>query len=279
MDSSTINLQHFKKLSFSGDNRMFIGDLYQKFQDLVRAGWQKEKIYSQKLEILEDIKIDLPIFAYRNSDKPHWVVLAGIHGHEPAGSNALAHYVDCLIKISQKKSILIVPLCNPWGYVKNRRLGPLGKSVGEFHPRSLKPQTNEARRLSVFFPKYVEPGTLVLDLHEDPSFEDRKVHTDSYGTYIFVVGQGASNHPLTIALVKMLKENGQPLIMEGKTRLGEPIVNGVVADVQDGSVDQFLASLGATPVITPEIYLKTPTNPPLSQRIELYRKALDIFFK
>lgn len=278
-------LDQLRTVSYCDDGRMFIGDLYRKLELLKTAGWQSEEIYSQKIALPHGPQIDVPVFAYKSRPgKVQRLVLAGIHGREPAGPNALAAYVKELIEIGKNQGILVISPCNPHGYVFNKRFAPSGNSVGDsdhFFISNALPTCEEADRLTAYLKEQVLPGvTAVLDLHEDPSFEDiDQNHSDSHGTYVYVAGEKAAYHPITMQIVQLLHDNGSPLLPGGHTRYGEMIINGMVVDTQDRSIDEYLAKiLGATPVITPEIFLHTPTDPPLAERVKLYQKTLDIFF-
>ena len=78
---------------------------------------------------------------------------------------------------------------------------------------------------------------------------------------------------------RCLETSPFPLIREGVTRFGERLVDGVIADSEDGSIDELLARRRAcSPVITTEIALRDATAPPLAERVSLYRAVVDAFF-
>jgi hypothetical protein len=125
----------------------------------------------------------------------------------------------------------------------------------------------------------VNPGARVLDLHEDPVYEDPAYHLAGHGSYLYLSGEGALDHPVAASVRGCLEASSFPLIREGVTRFGERLVDGVVADTEDGSIDELLArKCRCSPVITTEIVLRGETTPPLPERVSTYRDVLDAFF-
>ncbi|HOC17549.1 MAG TPA: succinylglutamate desuccinylase/aspartoacylase family protein, partial [Vicinamibacterales bacterium] len=109
------------------DTRPALGELMAAFDALAGGGWQVRTIASQ---VAPDGGL-LPIRAYFNADEVNLVLVAGIHGREPAGPVALARLVPSLIANGLNRRLLVMPLLNPWGYVQCERYGPSGKSVSD----------------------------------------------------------------------------------------------------------------------------------------------------
>jgi len=62
--------------------------------------------------------------------------------------------------------------------------------------------------------------------------------------------------------------------MEGKTRFGEEIKNGVIGPVADGSIDELLTAHGAQTVIVVE----TPTiGVPLEKRVAAHGRIIQAY--
>jgi len=84
------------------------------------------------------------------------------------------------------------------------------------------------------------PPQLVLDLHEDELSAD--------GGYIYSQGSRAADNPVGAEVIRLLQASGIPIRQSGRTRFGEPIVDGVISrddhgqPIRDGSVDELLAS-------------------------------------
>ena len=119
----------------------------------------------------------------------------------------------------------------------------------------------------------------MLDLHEDPVYEAPEYHLEGRGSYLYVSGDGGLAHPVTDVSTAVSRRSSLPLVKDGVTRFGERLVDGVVVDTEDGSIDELLAKKRAcSPVITVEIALHTETEPPLSERVSTYLEVLDAFF-
>ena len=119
----------------------------------------------------------------------------------------------------------------------------------------------------------------MLDLHEDPVYEAPDYHLEGWGSYLYFSGEGCLEHPVARRVYRCLEASALPLIKEGVTRFGERLVDGVIANTEDGSIDELLAKKRAcSPVITAETILHSETTPPLSERVSTYLAVLDAFF-
>lgn len=66
--------------------------------------------------------VDLPVFCFRTKHTGHAnYIISGIHGREPSGPCALSSPdgIELLLKLSESQPVVLYPLCNPAGYVKN----------------------------------------------------------------------------------------------------------------------------------------------------------------
>lgn len=240
--------------TYSQDGRLSIEKLYQSFQELEKKfGWIVEKIYEQKVE-----ETFLPILGLRTPKEGQalWLV-AGIHGEEPAGPIALTQNVEFLGRLGEKIPLVLLPLCNPsgylrdWSYPTQRRDEAetrIGASVGDSRhllpdlknsqkPRLEKPICPEAEAITSWVVKRAKkyPPRLAIDFHED---EDKS----GKDPYIFFNGEKGADDPLAKKVVEILLKNGFSLQMQGKTEKGEEIRNGVVANIVDSSIDELLSA-------------------------------------
>ena len=167
------------------DGRSTVEQLSSRFQSLsVDHGWQSDTIYTYPAEH------DLAIRAWRTAQRGEalWI-LAGIHGEEPAGPNAIARSLASIIELAASGvPVVVIPLCNPKAYRNNWRYPNTperdwrkgGYSVGDAEyllpdvetgarPRAAAPVGPETRALTEFALRLAEsyPPLLVLDLHED----------------------------------------------------------------------------------------------------------------
>jgi hypothetical protein len=262
-----------------GDGRPPIADIHRSCDALVGSGWRRLEIAAQ----VTDAGESLPIPAYVSAEGVDHVLIGGIHGREPAGAVALSRYAERLADLGRDRRILLLPLLNPWGYSRHLRYGPSGRSVSDSEHllgRSEAPACPEAAAITAFVldPARINPGAAVLDLHEDPVYEDPGYHFDGDGSYLYVTGKGARDHPVARRVQRCLEASVFPLVREGVTRFGERLVDGFVVDTEDGSIDELLARrCRSSPVITTEIVLRGETTPPLAERVSAYLGVLDAF--
>jgi hypothetical protein len=262
-----------------GDGRPSIAEVHRSCDVLDAAGWKRAEIAAQLTETGER----LPILGWTNSPDVDTVLIGGIHGREPAGALALAAQAERLRDAGRTRSILLMPLLNPWGYSRHLRYGPSGRSVGDSDHclgRAAAPACPEAAAITAFVldAVRVNPGARVLDLHEDPVYEEPAYLLEGDGSYLYLSGEGAKDHPVAARVRRCLESGPFPLLREGATRFGERLVDGVVSDTEDGSIDELLARRRAcSPVVTTEIVLRGPADPPLADRVSVYRAVVDAF--
>lgn len=263
-----------------GDGRPAIAEIYANCGKLLAVGWKKAEITAQVTAEGER----LPIYAYFNSQSVDYVLIGGIHGREPAGAIANSRYAAKLQELGHDRKILLLPLLNPWGYFQHIRYGPNGKSVTDSDHllgRLPAPASPEAAAITAFLlnSMAINPGAAVLDLHEDPVYEAPDYHLEGWGSYLYISGENCLSHPIAQRVIRYLKASPLPLITDGVTRFGEKLVDGVIVNTEDGSIDELLFKLRACcPVITAENILHSENRPPLSQRVEVYLGLLGAFF-
>lgn len=261
------------------DARPPVGRLLTAFDALAAAGWHVREIAAQP----QPGGGSLPIRAYFSRDEVDTVVVGGIHGREPAGPLALARSVPRLVESGRRGAVLALPLLNPWGYLLHERYAPSGRSVSDSDHalgRAARPACPEAAAITEFVTGgiRIRPGAAVLDLHEDPVYEAPGYAFKGYGSYIYVIGDGARDRAASRRVIDCLQRSPLPLVPDGLTRFGETVSGGAVVDSEDGSIDELLARrLGCTPVITVENLLQGPESPPLSLRVGVYIDVIDAF--
>lgn len=246
------------QLADSGDGRAPLESLLELYKTLGREpGWRVTKVYAYPDGPREEI------LAFRAGEPgPALWILSGIHGEEPAGPNAIARELDSVKALARAGvPVVLIPLANPRGY-RNRWRYPNtserdwrkgGYSVGDAEwllpdlasgekPRADKPAGPETAALTSYALSLAKdhPPLLVLDLHEDELSHE--------GGYIYSQGEDADENPVGAEIIRLLQEAGIPIRLEGKTRFGEPLKNGVVSrdeagqPIRDGSIDELLSS-------------------------------------
>lgn len=244
--------------SFTADGRSTVEQLSSRFQSLsTDHGWQMETIYAYPGAD------GLAIRAWRTAHRGEAVwILAGIHGEEPAGPNAIAAHLASIVELAGSGvPVVVIPLCNPKAYRSNWRYPNTperdwrkgGYSVGDAEyllpdlakgtqPRAAAPPGPDTQALTEFVLRLSEsyPPRLVLDLHED------ELSTD--GGYIYSQGSRPADNPVGAEIIRLLQASGIPIRQSGHTRFGEPVVEGVISrddegrSIRDGSIDELLAS-------------------------------------
>ncbi|MEW5984188.1 MAG: hypothetical protein AB1806_17690 [Acidobacteriota bacterium] len=264
----------------AGDARPSVAEVLSAFDGLRQAGWRVTEIASQ----CAPSGGRLPIQAYATGGDPEAILIAGIHGREPAGVLALARYAPRLVELGSSRGLLVMPLLNPWGYLHHTRYGPSGRSVTDSDHvlgRSTAAACLEAAAITGFVMRVLQAcrGGAVLDLHEDPVYEAPDYQFDGSGSYLYVTGRGARDHPVTHRVLRCLERSRLPLVRQGVTRFGERLEEGIVLDSADGSIDELLArNLACSPVLTVENLLSAPDAPALATRVDVYVEVLDAFF-
>jgi hypothetical protein len=233
----------------SGDGRRPIADLYRVQGELVaRYHWIVEPVRVERLG-----QAELPINCLRTRRKgPALWIITGIHGEEPAGPNALAARVEMLGRLGESVPIVLLPMCNPVGYCRNWRYPNApryseahpGASVGDSdhllpdghgHARAAGPTSPECAALTskVLALCRDYPPVMSIDFHEDDGLERG---------YIYSQGRLGPEDPVGLRVVAEFEAKGFPICRTGTTRFHEEIRNGMVASVQDGSIDELLSA-------------------------------------
>ena len=268
------------------DGRAPIESLYRASLGLVDRGWTAEVIASSAPPGTE---APLPIVALRSPKAgPAVWILAGIHGEEPAGPNALAAAIDDIAKLGEHRAVVLLPLLNPHGYARNWRYLNVpvysesvdGQSVGDSshvlpsaedsaQARASAPSSPEAGAITAWILRQQAeyPAAVSIDLHEDNLID---------AGYVYSQGTAGAADELAMAAVAVLRENGVPIQMEGTTRFDEPIVRGIIGPVTDSSIDELMSARevvaggerGPGPGAETVLVLETPAAAlPLARRI------------
>lgn len=281
------------------DGRKPAGELHERYRSLAREkGWVEETVFAYP-----DGKRILA-WRTRREGKAAWL-LAGIHGEEPAGPNAIARGLESIAALAdQGVPFVLVPLCNPKAYATNWRYPNTperdwrkgGYSVGDAeyllpdakapeHPRAAGPPGPDTEALTRFALALAEryPPVLVVDLHED--------ELSTEGGYLYSQGPRGEDDPVAREILRVLGESEIPLRRSGKTRFGEPIVDGVISrddvgePIRDGSIDELFASPrilrgGASapgPSAPTVIVVETPAfaGSRLEARVDAHRRVVE----
>lgn len=273
--------------TYHADGRRPLEDLYSAYSTLVEThGWMMETIYTQEN--------NLPIIVFSTQKKgPAFWIIAGIHGEEPAGPNAIAENISLIAELGKKIPVLLLPMCNPSGYMRDwrypneRRDWRLGRSVSDseyfllskenpFLPRKKEVASKEAFALTSKILERVKthPPLITIDHHEDEALHE---------AYIYSQGKMGAHDPVAQKTIEILLDSEIPVQMSGTTRFGEEIVNGIIGPVSDGSVDELLSSekiivnghVVPGPSSHTSLVIETPTqHTPLKKRIAAHANII-----
>lgn len=244
--------------TYSKDGRISLDELYHRFEALSRDPvWRKDTVYSYGADG------EGPIFSWRTARAGEAVwIIAGIHGEEPAGPNAVARSLKSVMNLAASGvPVVLMPMCNPRAYRRNWRYPNVaerdwrkgGYSVGDAEyllpdlkegasPRAEKPPGPETAALTAYALQLTRtyPPVLVIDFHED--------ELSTEGGYIYSQGRFYKKNPVGAEIIRLLKSSRIPIRLSGRTRFGEAITEGVIdsdekgGPLRDGSIDELLGT-------------------------------------
>ena len=275
------------------DGRAPLEGLYHASLGLAEMGWTVETIAESAPA---GTSAPLPIIALCSPRPgPAVWILAGIHGEEPAGPNAIAAAIEDIARLGEKRPVVLLPLLNPHGYARNWRYLNVaeysetvdGQSVGDSshllpsaedpsQPRSPSASSPEADAITAWILRRQAdyPAVVSLDLHEDDMIDEG---------YVYSQGVEGAKDELAIAAVGLLRDSGVPIKMDGATRFDEPIAGGIIGPVTDSSIDELMSArqivaggeLRAGPGARTVLVLETPAAAlPLAQRVAAHAALL-----
>jgi murein peptide amidase A len=122
---------------------------------------------------------DYPLFYFRSKalqTSGGVYISAGIHGDEPAGTEALISWAEKNAERLHRLPLLLLPCLNPWGLINNRRHDEQGADLNRSFHREDLPIVASVRQLIAPYRFHC-----ALYLHED---------YDAQGLYLYEVAQG-----------------------------------------------------------------------------------------
>jgi hypothetical protein len=280
------------------DGRRPLSDLYTAFQQLVeRFGWVVEVVSTQSVPDADGQLVEWPTLVFHTPQGgPALWVLSGIHGEEPAGPHALADNIELIGELGRQIPMVLFPLCNPVGYVKNWRYPNeprdwrQGHSVGDSEyllvrssslsaAESRQPTSPTARALTtkVLALTATHPPRLSIDHHEDEALS---------AAYLYSQGSAGAADPMAQRMIALLHQADVPIQMAGQTRFGETVTAGVIGPTPDGSVDELLAAqeimvdgkIVTGPAARSVIVMETPAlGMPLSARVAIHAQIIHAY--
>jgi hypothetical protein len=280
------------------DGRAPIEALYRAALSLVERGWKAEVVAESAPE---GTVTALPILALCSPKAgPAVWILAGVHGEEPAGPNAIAAAIEDIARLGAERPVVLLPLLNPQGYARNWRYLNVatysaevdGHSVGDSshllpspddpaRPRSPAASSPEAAAITAWIlaRQADYPAVISLDLHED-----NLIHEG----YVYSQGVHGAKEELALTAVGVLRDAGVPIKMDGRTRFDEPVSRGIIGPVTDSSIDELMSARQVLvdgkphpgPAAGTVLVLETPAAAlPLGQRVAAQAALLELLSK
>lgn len=284
--------------TYQADGRKTIEQLYQRYKQLIETpDWLIEEIIETSIDGING-QIITPILGFKTKKQgPAIYLIAGIHGEEAAGPNALAESINFIKELGKKIPFVLLPLCNPVGYSKNWRYyhkpdddDPSladGMSVGDCDHLLLNNKNQQARLAQANNPfclslsKFILQATLThppflsIDFHEDTLIDQG---------YLYSHGKLDRKNNLARKILDILQKNGIVIKKSGKTCYGERIISGIINPQQDGSIDELMAAekiiingkIIPGPNATKVFALETPNiESELAIRIRAYKAVIE----
>jgi hypothetical protein len=287
------------------DNRRSSKRLISIFDSLTQAGWTSVTVAKQEA---------LPINAYLSptlldktkSTASLWIQ-GGIHGEEPASGEAFADEINTISTLGQTTPIVFLPLLSPfardkdWRYENEHRDYTKGLSVTacdhmllgkDDQLRSQEPVSGTAQAITAWISQTVKqyPPKLVIDHHEDRIPEDSRdiKHRSLRSCYVYLSGKGKNTHAIGTTIITAMKSTGLTIARQGTTRFGEPIINGMIQNEADGSIDEFYTvnkfydpqtkkiekKIPAETVVVVETTVPVENPVPLIDRVQAHRAVI-----
>lgn len=275
------------------DGRVPVEALYHSYAALLDEGWQLDIVIESQPAGTD---YALPIIALRSPPAgPAVWIFSGVHGEEPAGPQAIAASIADIAELGKRRAVVLLPLCNPHGYVRNWRYLNMpvysadvdGTSVGDSshllpdaenpgHARAAAASSPEANAITTYVLLHSAdyPPAWSFDLHEDNLIN---------AGYVYSQGVLGADEPLARKAVSVLQNNAIPIKTSGVTRFDEVIRNGIIGPVIDSSIDELMSAseivrdgvTQAGPATRTVLTFETPAgNSELKTRIAAYKAVL-----
>jgi len=197
------------------------------------------------------------------SNAPYRIYLsAGIHGDEPASTEALITWVESRSDLFQHDdfSLFLLPCINPWGLIKNSRTDDRGRDLNRmFLPGAPKPVRSIMRRISR------ESFHLAVMLHED---------YDARGVYLYELQRPKPcwGEELINAAAKVIPPDPR-LVIEGRKTTSPGVMRRkITPEIRlFGPEAIYLYDLNCARTFT----IETPSEFSLESRVRAHVRMLD----
>jgi len=190
------------------------------------------------------------------------VFMAGLHGDEPAPCWGILKFLESKFHVPENLRVVILPLCNPVGFVRNTRQNAEGKDINrQFFNDDLSGEAKAIRDA-------VEDEKMIFlcTLHEDPDLHSFYAYYTKHKELAEDLRELASKHFSIYG-----KDKRDPIDGEKQELYNDKIYDGLIPlpHTQRGGIEDILIDKGV-PYITTE----TPGKALLRDRIDYVAKAI-----
>jgi hypothetical protein len=190
-------------------------------------------------------------------------ISAGIHGDEPAATEALITWVERRTGNLPPVELMLFPCLNPWGLINNSRVDALGRDLNRLFHRPAIPLI-KAWRSAIAGRRF----DLALTLHED---------FDAQGVYVYEVGHKRPHWGRELLLAAAA--GAMPVDPRRKIDISRPVAPGLIRRrVREG----MFRDTGYPEAISLHLEysdrtftIETPSEFNLNERVEAQIRALD----
>lgn len=226
------------------------------------------------LEILDTVHYDntaypIPRLAYSPEDNARYRILlvAGVHGNEPAGPEALMRFVEDLAKgdaLYPGVAFDIVPILNPWGWVHRKRRNGAQQDLNRDFNSFKAP---ESQLIRDFYVRHSYEA--IIDLHEDghtTGFYYYRLANPDFGLCRHIIDRvREAGHPIEDGRVMKIFRARDGIITSGMWSLH------LARAIRQFSMTNYFRIEGS-----PNVFLfETPSKQPFETRVSMHRSALE----
>ena len=193
--------------------------------------------------------------------RPLLIIMAGVHGEEPAPTLAVFKYYSKFYKLAQKSKInlIIYPLVNSWGFDHIKRYTKTNINCADnWIHKKIGPTALSVKLLKKMLKKDIKDNNKVMfiDLHED-SNKPKKFYLYSFG-----------NRKYEKALLSVAAR----YFSIAKDNSSINLVDGAIYEKHDGTAEDFMSHQNR---VISSCCTETPSGQLLDQRIACNKEIIE----